>query len=90
MGGGGLSGWGKSAVTLDMIGKEDEDQNSHNPWKASEDQKRDRRLESFKRIKSKCLMNSGFCFLSIPVVFNNIQHPPRWRREGMASVPRSE
>lgn len=28
----------------------------------------------------KCLKNSGFCFLSIPVVFNNIQHPPRWRR----------
>lgn len=35
----------KSAVTVDMIGKEDEDQNSHNPRKVSEDQSASRVLK---------------------------------------------
>lgn len=54
---------------------------------ASKDQKRDRRLTSLKkkkktRIKSKSALSTVVSvLLSIPVVFNNIQHPPRRRRE---------
>lgn len=75
------SGWGISAVTLNIIGKEDKDQNSHNLWKVSEGQSEADAERVLKGSIQKCLINSGFCVLSIPVVFNNIQHPPGWRRE---------
>lgn len=60
----------------DMIGKEDEI--SHNLWEVSEDQSKTWNVQKKKKKGSnqKCLINSGFCFLSVPVVFNNIQHPP--------------
>lgn len=80
-----------------MIGEKDKDQNSGSPAPLPDkaqrrvrsktrrltslrkkQKKRKERIESKKKVPYQTVVS---VFLSIPLVFNNTQHPPGWRRE---------